>query len=451
MKQMGYCTTYADHMRQICACTCLAKPTTPPPKATCKSVSVSSARAGAVNLILVPSGFDNLDKWGETVQDYFKFMSKYPPLDAANISMLNVWYVDAAIPGDVGNFCWFNCGNIQRLLCCSSQKMKDHAREHCGSGFFQNLLVIHNSPEYGGAGGAGMGTTSVHPASRAVAVHEMGHSLFGLTDEYTYGGGRPSDLNCAAAGCDDWKDLIGRWGVGCIPNSCENGKHFASEETIMKSVYDSFGEVNERITCCKYLFYDTNTVPGYCEKFNKDGLDLMGYCRGKVWKGKEPQSRSNALLEAEFDSQLYREHLRALAQDPQGAKMDFVEDPQEWHLDRTEDGAGWVCTKTDVPVRSGVYLKAEVDGEEDDDDGTHRSLVQHSRDHDIEVEVLDAEGSVLRTLTFHSAEAAEVPPDDDGLWKDGDALVDRPHLDVILKAGERCRVKQASSSASGSD
>jgi len=283
-----------------------------------------------------------------------------------------------------------------------------------------------------------MGTTTIHEASRQVAVHEIGHSLFGLSDEYTGGWGKPSDLNCAAAGCDDWKDLFGRWGVGCIPNSCENGKHYTSEETMMKYLSKDFGEVNERITCCKFLFYDTSTVPEYCRKFNEDGLDLMGYCTAKVWKGKEPVQRSNALLEV--DSQLYREHMLALAQDPQGAKMDFIEHPQEWHLDETEDGV-WVCSKSNVPVRIGVYLKAEVEVEENDNDGTYRSTVQHSKDHDITVDILDSEGSMLRTLSFHRTEALEIPPDSDGLSKDGDAKVDRPHFDVILKEGEQCRVK----------
>jgi len=415
-------------MEENCACSCLDA------GSTCMPLSASSAKDGAVNLILVPSGFNNHATWRARVQEYFQFMSGYPPLDAARIDILNVWYVDAFVAGDVGQYCWFGCFNTPRLLCCQNQLLLDHSRQHCGSGFAQSLLVIHNSAQYGGAGGRGFSTTSVHPASRQVAVHEIGHSLFGFADEYTNGWGRPSDLNCEAYGCADWADLIGRWGVYCMPNSCEHGHHYTSENTFMRYLESAWGEVNERFACCKYLWYDTSTVPEFCRKFDRDGLDLMGYCSSRVWRASLVQP---SLLEEGSPPRI--QQMQALAQDPMGAKMDFVENPQEWHLDQTEEG--WVCSKSDIQVRSGLYLKAELEGEEDDDDGTHRSIVQHNKEDEIEVEILDAEGSVVRTLSFHPTEVLEVPPDSDGLWEDGDVAVDRPHVSVIIREGEQCRVK----------
>ena len=44
-------------------------------------------------------------------------------------------------------------------------------------------LVIVNSPLYGGSGGA-VATFSTHASAAEIALHEMGHTAFGLADEY---------------------------------------------------------------------------------------------------------------------------------------------------------------------------------------------------------------------------------------------------------------------------
>ncbi|MEU7386717.1 M64 family metallopeptidase [Streptomyces tanashiensis] len=47
------------------------------------------------------------------------------------------------------------------------------------------ILVIVNSPLSGGTGG-GVATTTLHPKGMATGLHELGHSAFGLADEYDY-------------------------------------------------------------------------------------------------------------------------------------------------------------------------------------------------------------------------------------------------------------------------
>lgn len=69
---------------------------------------------------------------------------------------------------------------------------------------WHQILVLVNDPERGGGGGA-VGFFSTGGADwREVAIHEMGHSAFGLADEYDYGGpdawpgGEPGEPNVTA-------------------------------------------------------------------------------------------------------------------------------------------------------------------------------------------------------------------------------------------------------------
>ena len=53
---------------------------------------------------------------------------------------------------------------------------------------WDQIIVICNDPERGGAGGQVAWTTNSGSDWREVAIHELGHSAFGLADEYDYGG-----------------------------------------------------------------------------------------------------------------------------------------------------------------------------------------------------------------------------------------------------------------------
>ena len=58
------------------------------------------------------------------------------------------------------------------------------------------VMVVVNSLVYGGAGGA-VATFSLAPSANEIALHEMGHTAFGLADEYEYflGCGVDTDRN----------------------------------------------------------------------------------------------------------------------------------------------------------------------------------------------------------------------------------------------------------------
>jgi hypothetical protein len=85
------------------------------------------------------------------------------------------------------------------------------------------LMVLVNSTVYGGSGGA-VATFSMAPSAQEIGLHEMGHTAFGLADEYEYyagcgvdtnrdhyPGGEPAQANITKASNRNtikWKDLI---------------------------------------------------------------------------------------------------------------------------------------------------------------------------------------------------------------------------------------------------
>ncbi len=72
-------------------------------------------------------------------------------------------------------------GGIRRLLTCDGTSAQTVARAQVPEAHM--TLVIVNSPLYGGSGGS-VATFSTHASAAEIALHEMGHTAFGLADEY---------------------------------------------------------------------------------------------------------------------------------------------------------------------------------------------------------------------------------------------------------------------------
>ena len=82
----------------------------------------------------------------------------------------------------------FWCSGIERLLCVDTSLAWSYANNVPST---DSILAVANSSMYGGAGysWAEVGTFSGANASATdVAIHELGHSLADLADEYDYGG-----------------------------------------------------------------------------------------------------------------------------------------------------------------------------------------------------------------------------------------------------------------------
>ncbi|MEV0278126.1 M64 family metallopeptidase [Streptomyces sp. NPDC050610] len=136
-------------------------------------------------------------------------------------TLFNVWAVDAvsrqsgvsgdpvsSVVKDTALGSAFFCGGTERLLCVNTNKVESYAAKAPAADL---VVVLSNSTKYGGAGYNdvssrvgydGIATASSdHAQSDQIAVHETGHSLGKLADEYDYGqpgtytGPEPAEAN----------------------------------------------------------------------------------------------------------------------------------------------------------------------------------------------------------------------------------------------------------------
>jgi len=154
---------------------------------------------------------------------------------------INVHRVDST--QDLG--CEYNCHGIDRAICCDNLKVAQAATQ-CPHDY---TLVIVNNNNYGG--GAGLYAVSYRGDYRVI-VHEFGHIIGELMDEYSYGttlSGTPWGGNCAAdSTCSVWSNLIGVEGVGCF-KGCTSDTWYRPLQSgsIMTDLNGDFNPVGERM------------------------------------------------------------------------------------------------------------------------------------------------------------------------------------------------------------
>ncbi|MEV6653205.1 M64 family metallopeptidase [Streptomyces sp. NPDC051219] len=174
---------------------------------------------------------DTKEKWAEVlaVEPYTTYRS-----------LFNVWTVDAVsrqsgVSGDpdratvrdtaLGSYFW--CDDIERLLCIDQTKVDSYVAMAPEADL---VIVLANSTKYGGAGYnersqtfgyEGIATASAgNERSGQVAIHETGHSLGKLADEYfypgypgyeQYTGPEPADVNVSTLTADHMAAQRAKW------------------------------------------------------------------------------------------------------------------------------------------------------------------------------------------------------------------------------------------------
>lgn len=78
----------------------------------------------------------------------------------------------------------YNCGGSQRLICVNIALVNDVLSRSIASNARDIVVVLVNDSEYGGSGGS-VSVASTHPQVVELMLHEMGHSVGLLGDEYT--------------------------------------------------------------------------------------------------------------------------------------------------------------------------------------------------------------------------------------------------------------------------
>lgn len=85
---------------------------------------------------------------------------------------------------------------------------------------YDQLVILGNSPEYGGAGGA-YAVSSTNSNSREIVMHELGHSFAGLADEYwagaSYAAEKPNMTADNNPGSIKWGLWWGANSIGAYP------------------------------------------------------------------------------------------------------------------------------------------------------------------------------------------------------------------------------------------
>ncbi|MEV4746392.1 M64 family metallopeptidase [Streptosporangium sp. NPDC049248] len=185
--------------------------------ATVTALQQTGASSQRFDLVFVGDGYTSSEistfqshaasKWAEmtTVEPFKTYKNSF------NVWMVNVVSTQSGVDNDptqgisrnttLGMGFW--CSGIERLLCVNTTTAKSYAALAPGS---DQVVALANSTKYGGAGygaGGGVATASGGNASSGqVAIHELGHSMGNLADEYstvnsTYTGGEPSAANAS--------------------------------------------------------------------------------------------------------------------------------------------------------------------------------------------------------------------------------------------------------------
>ena len=115
----------------------------------------------------------------------------------------------------------FDTANIHRLLYTYSSAIVYNVLADNFPQYDQPIIIV-NSPEYGGAGGP-YATSSTGNSADEIVIHEIGHSLFDLKDEYYPGDALAAEAINMTQETDPnlvrWKNWIGSNGVGIYTHS----------------------------------------------------------------------------------------------------------------------------------------------------------------------------------------------------------------------------------------
>jgi hypothetical protein len=144
------------------------------------------------------------------------------------------------------------------------------------------VLCIVNSTKYGGSGGS-VATCSVDPQASKIAIHEIGHSAFGLADEYGGNGtgtpaGEPSQPNVTRdsnRNTNKWRALIAA--TTPMPSACDSS--CASSTCVPPATPPAAGAVG---TYEGAIYSDCNTYRPLPSCYMRDYGQFCPVCAGVI-------------------------------------------------------------------------------------------------------------------------------------------------------------------------
>lgn len=197
------------------------------------------------NLVIIGDGYQasEMTKYHTDVENFLSTLSITPPYDelfcGINVHRIDVVSTDSGAddPGCAGGaattvntyfdatFCTIFAGNpLDRLLSVDATLALSVASAQVP--LRHQVLCIVNSSKYGGSGGA-IATCSTDVSAAKIAIHEIGHSAYGLADEYGGDGsatpaGEPPEPNVTRdtnRATNKWRALIAA--TTPMPSQCD--------------------------------------------------------------------------------------------------------------------------------------------------------------------------------------------------------------------------------------
>ncbi|MCK8680569.1 M64 family metallopeptidase [Streptomyces lichenis] len=178
--------------------------------ATVEPVEVNGPSSSKVDLVFVGDGYTSaqIATYRGHVKSKVNELFAVEPFKSYR-SMFNVWQVNVVsresgvdddptqgVRRDTALDMNYYCGGMARLLCVNEAKAAQYA---AAAPQVDQVVALANSTTYGGAGGTAATAAGGNAQAGQIMVHELGHSLGGLADEYDspgrYQGGEPSEPN----------------------------------------------------------------------------------------------------------------------------------------------------------------------------------------------------------------------------------------------------------------
>jgi hypothetical protein len=194
-------------------------------------VQVTGDSTDRFDLVFVGDGYttEDLETYTANVKSKWEELSAVEPF-ASYKQYFNVWQVNviSAESGvdhdptrgllkntalDMGFWCQGRDANTERLLCVNETKAKEFAALAPQA---DQVIALGNTAKYGGAGGSVATASGSNAQAGQIAIHELGHSIGGLADEYDYPyadytGAEPREINVTKdPTCAKWGEYLGR-------------------------------------------------------------------------------------------------------------------------------------------------------------------------------------------------------------------------------------------------
>lgn len=161
------------------------------------ALHVSGPSENRFDIVIVGDGYTagQLDLFRQHAASKWEAIRATEPF-TTYASYFNVWVVDVVsaesgvdndpLPGTMRNTALdmqFWCNGTERLLCMNNTKAQQFAALAPEA---DQVLGLANSTKYGGAGGAYATSSGGNSKAGQITVHELGHSIGNLADEYIY-------------------------------------------------------------------------------------------------------------------------------------------------------------------------------------------------------------------------------------------------------------------------